>query len=63
MGVLDEFQRDLRFAAELGVVLTKSNTSPNDTVDSAAAIAESNAPLVLAPTAFTNGLLSFVSKR
>ncbi len=29
-------------------------TSPNDTVPNAAAIAESNAPLVLAPTAFTN---------
>ena len=29
-------------------------TSPNDTVPNAAAIAESNAPPVLAPTAFTN---------
>ena len=29
-------------------------TSPNDTAPNAAAIAESNAPLVLAPTAFTN---------
>ena len=41
----------------IGDSSNQPNTSPNDTVDSAAAIAESNAPLVLAPTAFTNAFI------